>query len=155
MHCVDLYSTTVARSSFQHGLLYVAICRFGSNELCPRRRQRQDSDDTTLASITCKDSRGTFDILAPSFYSLVPSQAAWVLTVYQRAHRRGKCQHTMFVCPLLNPFSGYTRPENQSVIASRDVHEPCNDLFGLFLGKILQVIIAHHQSSIGLGLQGS
>ena len=67
MHCIDLYSTTVTRSSFQHRLFYVAIRRFGSNEACPRRGQRQHSDDTTPAGIPCKDYRCTFDILAPFF----------------------------------------------------------------------------------------
>ena len=143
MHCVDLYSTAAARSSFQYGLLYVAIRRFRSNELCPRRRQRQHSDDTTLAGITRKNPTCTFDVLLPLFSLFDPSQASIVCTVHQRAHRRTKRQHAMIICSLLHPLSGYTRPEYQSVIASRDLHEPCNDLLSLFLRKVLQITVTH------------
>jgi hypothetical protein len=111
MHCINLYSTAAARCSLQYGLLHGAIRRSGSNELCPRRRQRQHSDDTTPAGITCKNSRCTFDILVPFFLLFDPSQTPLVRTVHQRAHRRGKCQHAMIICPLLDPFPGNTGPK--------------------------------------------
>jgi hypothetical protein len=54
-------------------------------------------------------------------------------TVHQSAHRRGECQYSMIICPLLGPLSGYTRLEHQSVMRLRYLLEPCDDLLGLFL----------------------